>query len=618
MGDKGDKRKSWFFFNPFSQMGTDEKRIGKDNNINGNENETNTTTTAETTKSGLFNQIMNVFRNAETAVENRAIAFEHAVFEEIKNFHEIFEAFKDLESKKYQDKLKDKSLHPEIENDVEIRNSKDLCREEKDFLKERKEQIKSSFAKYVGVNIEEIDVDDIPVIAFAGSGGGFRAMIANAAFLRATQSSGLYDCGIYSAGVSGGCLSIAQQYTSLHATKSNPVQNLLDHLKTRLTVELTFGGLFEKKYANLEERIIDIFGSLLAVKLLLGKDPKKDPNRQEPGEDLQSQDFKLSHQKRYLEGGTRMMPIYTSVEEGKKKPGSEDVVVYDWYEFTPFEIGSDKYDAWIPTWAFGREFKSGKSINNSPEQNISQLLGMFGSAPCAPLKNYLETFKDTIHSGWTKDKVTSLGREFGSLLGANMKDEIEDQNLFHPADNYYHGFDANQLKFKLLDSGVSDDLPLYPLSRPNREVDIIIAFDTSGTVNKHKKFEENQKRHASYRGIKIEERDVKSKYCEIYNYYLPVESKDDSKYTAHLCTFFYIPYLPNDKVKKIDKVNENFNPCKDFFMTKFTYSEEEVNLMISLAEKNWLEAAEEKVKPIIIETWKKKRDARIARSKNLK
>jgi hypothetical protein len=31
--------------------------------------------------------------------------------------------------------------------------------------------------------------------------------------------------------------------------------------------------------------------------------------------------------------------------------------------------------AWIPTWAFGREFKSGKSVNRTPEQNISQLLG---------------------------------------------------------------------------------------------------------------------------------------------------------------------------------------------------------------------------------------------------
>ena len=43
-------------------------------------------------------------------------------------------------------------------------------------MEQRKEHIKESFAKYVGTD-EEIHVDDIPVIAFAGSGGGFRAMI---------------------------------------------------------------------------------------------------------------------------------------------------------------------------------------------------------------------------------------------------------------------------------------------------------------------------------------------------------------------------------------------------------------------------------------------------------
>jgi hypothetical protein len=85
------------------------------------------------------------------------------------------------------------------------------------------------------------------------------------------------------------------------------------------------------------------------------------------------------------------------------KAEKEDKKHYDWYEFTPFEIGSDEYGgkstfflviknfdnflpiyifhlfffflAWIPSWAFGREFKSGKSVNRSPEQNISQLLG---------------------------------------------------------------------------------------------------------------------------------------------------------------------------------------------------------------------------------------------------
>jgi phospholipase A2 len=180
-----------------------------------------------------------------------------------------------------------------------------------------------------------------------------------------------------------------------------------------------------------------------------------------------------------------------------------------------------------------------------------------------------------------------------------MRHKIEEKSIFLPADNHYHGFMIDKLRFELLDSGVSDDLPLYPLVRPNRKVDVIIAFDSSGTVNNHKDFVMNQEILASRRGIKIEKRDVESKYCEIYNYLPSVESD------AHPCTLCYIPYLPNDKVKK------NFTPCVEFFMTKFTYSEEEIDLMVKLAKQNWLEAAEEKVKNIIIEAWKKNRDARV-------
>ncbi|GES80689.1 putative lysophospholipase [Rhizophagus clarus] len=65
------------------------------------------------------------------------------------------------------------------------------------------------------------------------------------------------------------------------------------------------------------------------------------------------------------------------------------------------------------------------------------------------------------------------------------------------------------------------------------------------------------------------------------------------------CTLCYIPYLPNDKFK------ENFNPCVEYFMNKLTYNEEEIDLMIKLAKQNWLEAAKEKVKNIVIEAYGK-------------
>jgi cytosolic phospholipase A2 len=66
-------------------------------------------------------------------------------------------------------------------------------------------------------------------------------------------------------------------------------------------VELVFGGLVEREAAGLKLNIVDVYGSLLATRLLVGEDPES-----------QRQDFKLSQQKRFIEGGKQMMPIYTA------------------------------------------------------------------------------------------------------------------------------------------------------------------------------------------------------------------------------------------------------------------------------------------------------------------
>lgn len=128
-----------------------------------------TTTTTEKTESGktFYTQIKSKFEQ---------IVHEF-IPESLQNNRKVVHAFDDLRENVLK-KTNDKSINPEIERDAEVRKSNELCEDEKKFLKERKEFIKEAFAKYVGVGIEEIHVDDIPVIAFAGSGGGFRAMIA--------------------------------------------------------------------------------------------------------------------------------------------------------------------------------------------------------------------------------------------------------------------------------------------------------------------------------------------------------------------------------------------------------------------------------------------------------
>src|ERR1043165_9003825 len=70
--------------------------------------------------------------------------------------------------------------------------------------------------------------------------------------------------------------------------------------------------------------------------------------------------------------------------------------------------------------------------------------------------------------------------------------EIEEQHLFQTSSNHnfiYHLTKPLKLgltcipKLKLIDAGAANDLPLTPLFRPGRRVDVIIGFDISSDAS---------------------------------------------------------------------------------------------------------------------------------------
>lgn len=135
----------------------------------------------------------------------------------------------------------------------------------------------------------------------------------------------------------------------------------------------------------------------------------------------------LTGQSEYLQDGSEPMPIYCVVRhditfgrtledrlvklrkiherstlekaelqklEKKKQEierGQKDT--YQWFEFTPYDMGCEEiegigiyrnrlsdqllisYIAWIPMWAFGREFERGKNLERLPEQTLDILMG---------------------------------------------------------------------------------------------------------------------------------------------------------------------------------------------------------------------------------------------------
>lgn len=66
----------------------------------------------------------------------------------------------------------DPAVHPEVEWDADVRLGDDLCVAERAFLVERKRVMKAAFARLFGVDEDEVDERDLPIVAIAGSGGG--------------------------------------------------------------------------------------------------------------------------------------------------------------------------------------------------------------------------------------------------------------------------------------------------------------------------------------------------------------------------------------------------------------------------------------------------------------
>lgn len=114
--------------------------------------------------------------------------------------------------------IHDAVRYPEIMQIAQVRQGVDLGPEEKAFLVKRKIHVRNHFARYLGLDPDQVHPDDIPVIGFGGSGGGYRAMIGYLGYMTEMRKAGLWDLITYVAGVSGTCWSIAAYYTFANAT----------------------------------------------------------------------------------------------------------------------------------------------------------------------------------------------------------------------------------------------------------------------------------------------------------------------------------------------------------------------------------------------------------------
>lgn len=594
----------------------------------------------------------------------------------------------------------DSDIHPEITSTAYVMIGNDLSSEEVAFRKQRQMHTRHALAHYLDIPVKEIELSDIPTIAICGSGGGLRALVAGASSYASTRQDGLFDCAMYTAGVSGSCWLQTLYFSSMGKRNYSSV---LKHLKHRLSVHIAFppaalrlltsaptnkfllSGLIEKAKGDPKAAfgLVDVYGLLLAARLLVPK-----------GElEIDAMDMKISNQRRYINSGLHPMPLYTmirheiptkeiasaidSIPDELVPEGLKQTVAgnswFSWWEMSPYNVWCEEIGAGIPTWSLGRKFDGGVSQTREnglamPELRISTLLGIWGSAFCATLSHYYKEVRPVIMG------LTGLGVLDNVLTGYN-----DDLIKVHPISpglipNYAMGLEGQlpstcpktiftSTHLELMDAGMSNNLPIYPLLRPGRDIDVLIAFDASADI-KQENWLSVADGYAKQRGIKgwplgigwpkagspeeqtIQELDraqastvdeasqrvAEAKaisnndlgYCTVWIGSVTERSATDSDQPLvpsppvgkswdmssepdSGLAVIYFPLLPNPKVPGVD-------PDKSEFMStwNFIYTPEEIDRVSALAQANFDEGKEQ-TRRCVRAVYERKKRLRLAR-----
>lgn len=381
-----------------------------------------------------------------------------------------------------------------------VREGSELCPDEYAARIARLPKVKQKQAellKSLGVTIAS---QDAPLeIAIAFSGGGLRAMYSTLGALVALQDVGILDTVTTIATLSGSTWALFPWMQGDPQKKNQPmaIKTFLETMLPRFEE-----GLFLSKNPlealqeaqNITDMLwvkyvfnqpvhpaMDLYGALLANKL-----------KAQFGNNCQR--MHISDIGPVIKTGNFPIPVGTAkIDHG------------DWFEVTPFECGSrwlgTKGGAYVPTWAFGRQFNKGKSVETpfqqdksvkyAPEQSEGFFDGMFGSAVAASAR---EAYKAVIHDMKIPDIIKHI-------LEKIVETELGDVRAFwFVALNPFGGIindkdfgtgDATKLRF--VDAGVDFNCPIFATYRKTSPTssalidggapDIILVFENSSTVS---------------------------------------------------------------------------------------------------------------------------------------
>ncbi|NWH20144.1 PA24E phospholipase, partial [Grus americana] len=397
---------------------------------------------------------------------------------------------------------------------LDLRLGFDLCTEEQDFICKRKKVVAAALKNVLQLD-EDLQEDEVPVVAVVTTAGGVRSMTAMFGSLLALQELGVLDCVSYISGLSATTWTMAKLYEDANWSQKDlrgPVGDIRKHvIKSKLHcfsldhVKYYEKELCERKQEGHKLSFTDLWGLFIDCML-----------------HHQGSTHKLSDQQLAVNQGQNPLPIYLSLNV---KDDFSTLDFKEWVEFTPYEVGFLKYGAFVRSEDFGSEFFMGHLMKKIPESRVCFLEGTWSNIFSQNFMDalYLSGHSEDFWHRWTRgtehdieehpalpkkphEQTTSLSIPKGCLSNT-----LREMMTGRPVVSTYHNFlkglqlhnqylqnesfcmwkdtvldsSPNQLiemgdYLKLVDTAFFINTSCPPILRPERKVDVILHLNYSG------------------------------------------------------------------------------------------------------------------------------------------
>uniref|UniRef100_A0A8C3NBG7 Phospholipase A2 n=1 Tax=Geospiza parvula TaxID=87175 RepID=A0A8C3NBG7_GEOPR len=244
---------------------------------------------------------------------------------------------------------------------LDVRLGFDLCIQEQDFLCKRKNYVIPALKKVLQLEQDLLDHES-PVVAIMTTGGGMRSLTALYGSLRGLKKLNILDCATYLTGLSGTTWTMSNLYRDADWSRKDLDKQITEARKHMTKCKINSFSLEYLKYYKKQlcqrkregrkTSFIDLWGLVL--------------------ESFLHEGVQLSDQQQAIDRGQNPLPIYTAVNV---KNNYSTLDFKEWVEFTPYEVGLQKYGVFVRTEDFGSEFFMGRLMKKVPESRICFLEG---------------------------------------------------------------------------------------------------------------------------------------------------------------------------------------------------------------------------------------------------